>query len=144
MIRLRSPHTVNVYGAITSRKDCLVLVMELLPGGDLLSLLKASVEPLEESRGRQIIGDICAGMSFLHHKETIHGDLKSPNVLFDGTGRAKVKPHLQYFRNQCKTPQRGTEWAVTSPPTGMDSDGEPSRLGIVVVTRAKYLSLIHI
>ena len=105
MIRLRSPHTVNVYGAITSRKDCLVLVMELLPGGDLLSLLKASVEPLEESRGRQIIGDICAGMSFLHHKETIHGDLKSPNVLFDGTGRAKVKPHLHYFRNQCETPQ---------------------------------------
>lgn len=96
MIRLRSPHTVNVYGAITSRRDCLVLVMELLPGGDLRALLKAAVEPLEETHARRIVGDICAGMSFLHHKETVHGDLKSPNVLFDGNGRAKVQQcHLQ-------------------------------------------------
>ncbi|CAB1102896.1 unnamed protein product [Ectocarpus sp. CCAP 1310/34] len=33
MIRLRNPHTVNVYGAITSLPDRLVLVMELLAGG---------------------------------------------------------------------------------------------------------------
>ncbi|CBN76925.1 n/a (Partial), partial [Ectocarpus siliculosus] len=34
MIRLRNPHTVNVYGAITSLPGRLVLVMELLAGGD--------------------------------------------------------------------------------------------------------------
>ncbi|CAM9304267.1 unnamed protein product, partial [Ectocarpus sp. 8 AP-2014] len=32
MIRLRSPHTVNIYGAITSLPDRLILVMELLAG----------------------------------------------------------------------------------------------------------------
>ena len=90
MRRLRSPHTVHLYGAITSRDDRLVLVMELLPGGDLRTLLKGALKPLEESHARQIIGDVCAGMAFLHQKKTIHGDLKSPNVLFDGTGRAKV------------------------------------------------------
>ncbi|CAN0123238.1 unnamed protein product, partial [Laminaria digitata] len=90
MIRLRSPHTVNVYGAITSRKDRFILVMELLPGGDLRALLRDAVEPLAEEHARGIVADICAGMSFLHHKETIHGDLKSANVLFDGAGRAKV------------------------------------------------------
>lgn len=90
MIRLRSPHTVNVFGAVTSRQDRLVLVMELLPGGDLHALLKGAVEPLAEEHARRIIGDICAGMSFLHQKETIHGDFKSPNVLLDGDGRAKV------------------------------------------------------
>lgn len=93
MIRLRSPHTVNVYGAITSREDSLVLIMELLPGGDLRALLKGAAEPLDETFARRIVRDICAGMSFLHHKETIHGDLKSANVLFDATGRAKVKHH---------------------------------------------------
>lgn len=92
MIRLRSPHTVNVYGAITSRTDCCILVMELLPGGDLRALLKDAVEPLADEHARRITRDVCAGMTFLHHKQTVHGDLKSPNVLFDGGGRAKVMP----------------------------------------------------
>lgn len=91
MMRLSSPHTVNFYGVVTSRKDRLVLVMELLAGGDLRAMLRDSVETLAEPRARRIISDMCAGMSFLHRKETIHGDLKSANVLLDGTGRAKVR-----------------------------------------------------
>ncbi len=91
MFRLRSPYTVGVYGAITSRPDRLVLVMELLAGGDLRTLLKNSEQPLPEEQSRGIIRDICAGMHFLHGKETVHGDLKSANVLLDGAGRAKVR-----------------------------------------------------
>ncbi|CAM9415830.1 unnamed protein product [Ectocarpus fasciculatus] len=90
MIRLRSPNTVNVFGAVTSLPDRMVLVMELLPNGDLLTLLRRSKKPLPEERSRQIIGDICAGMAFLHGKNTVHGDLKSANVLLDGGGRAKI------------------------------------------------------
>ncbi|CAM9265476.1 unnamed protein product, partial [Ectocarpus sp. 8 AP-2014] len=90
MIRLRNPHTVNVYGAITSLPDRLVLVMELLAGGDLRAMLKNSEQPLPEDKCRQIIQDVCAGMAFLHSKATVHGDLKSANVLLDGRGRAKI------------------------------------------------------
>ena len=90
MFRLRSPHTVQVYGAVTCRKDELVIVMELLAGGNLRVLLDAAKEPLSENHTRQLVGDVCAGMAFLHSKETIHGDLKSSNVLLDGAGRAKV------------------------------------------------------
>lgn len=90
MMRLRNPHTVNVYGAITSLPDRLVLVMELLAGGDLRTMLKNSEQPLPEDKCRQIIRDVCAGMAFLHSKATVHGDLKSANVLLDGRGRAKV------------------------------------------------------
>lgn len=90
MMRLRSPYTVNVFGIITTRRDRLVLVMELLTGGDLSSLLRSSKEHLSEERVRLITMDVCAGIVFLHSKATVHGDLKSPNVLFDGTGRAKV------------------------------------------------------
>eukprot|EP00904_Undaria_pinnatifida_P011787 jgi/Undpi1/7739/HiC_scaffold_23.g10212.m1 len=92
MIRLRSPHTVNVYGAITSRTDCYILIMELLPGGNLRELLQGSTEPLADEHAHRIIRDICLGMAFLHRKRTIHGDLKSPNILLDWTGRAKVMP----------------------------------------------------
>ncbi|CAM9992093.1 unnamed protein product [Scytosiphon promiscuus] len=90
MIRLRSPNTVNVYGAVMSFPDRMVLVMELLVGGDLLTLLRKSTELLPEEQSRRIVGDICTGMSFLHSKNTIHGDLKSANVLLDGDGRAKI------------------------------------------------------
>ncbi|CAM9156032.1 unnamed protein product [Pylaiella littoralis] len=90
MIRLRSPNTVNVFGAVTCLPDRMVLVMELLPNGDLLTLLKKSKKPLPEKQARRIIGDICAGMAFLHSKNTVHGDLKSANVLLDGDDRAKI------------------------------------------------------
>lgn len=91
MILLRSPHTIHVYGKITSQQDRLVLVMELLVGGDLRMLLKYANQPLPEDQSWSIIRDICAGMAFLHSKETVHGDLKSANVLLDGHGRAKVR-----------------------------------------------------
>lgn len=92
MVRLRSPHTVNVFGAITSLPNRLVLVMELLARGDLRTLLKNSEQPLLEEQCQRIVRDICAGMTFLHGKKTVHGDLKSANVLLDGAGRAKVRP----------------------------------------------------
>lgn len=94
MLRLRSPHCVQVYGMMTSSPDKLVIVMELLVGGDLRALLKRKNdrgERLPEERCLRIIGDVCAGMEFLHSRETVHGDLKSANVLLDGAGRAKVR-----------------------------------------------------
>lgn len=102
MIRLRSPHTVNLYGAVTSLPDRLILVVELLAGGDLQTLLK-SEHPLPEERSRRIVGDICAGMTFLHGKRTVHGDLKSANVLLDGAHRAKVRTkssEMCHFSNE--------------------------------------------
>lgn len=105
MTRLRSPHTVNLYGAVTSRRDRLVLVMELMCGGDLRSLLRSDQRPLPEEDVRHIIGDVCAGMAFLHSKSTVHGDLKSANVLLDGAGRAKVR---QKCRTTVNVPLRET------------------------------------
>ena len=89
MNRLRSPYTVNVYGAVTSLSNKLVIVMELLPGGDLRTLLKSG-DQITGERSRQLIRDICSGMAFLHTNKTIHGDVKSANILLDGNGRAKI------------------------------------------------------
>lgn len=91
MLRLRSAHTVNIYGAMTSNKHWLVLVMELLVGGSLKTFLNGSTRPLPAAQSRRIIEDICNGMKFLRGKATVHGDLRSANVMLDGDGRAKVK-----------------------------------------------------
>eukprot|EP00903_Cladosiphon_okamuranus_P009797 g9314.t1 len=90
MQRLRGPHTVTIYGAVTSLSDRLILVMELLPGGDLRHRLRKAKGPLDEKVLRKIVRDICCGMAFLHAKQTVHGDLKSANVLFDAAGTAKI------------------------------------------------------
>lgn len=89
MLHLRSPHTVNIYGAMTSNNHQLVLVMELLVGGSLRALLNSS-QPISGYHRQSIIWDICNGMKFLHGKDAVHGDLKSQNVMLDGDGRAKV------------------------------------------------------
>lgn len=90
MVRLKSGYTVDVCGVITARKDRLVLVMELLEGGDLRTFLDRSEEPLPKEDVQRIIGDVCAGMAFLHENGVVHGDLKSANVFLDGNDRAKV------------------------------------------------------
>lgn len=59
---------MNVYGVETSRRDKLILVMQLLAGGDMRTFLRNAAEPIPEGRVRQIIGDISAGMAFLHSK----------------------------------------------------------------------------
>ncbi|CAM9140127.1 unnamed protein product [Ectocarpus sp. 4 AP-2014] len=89
MYHLKSPHTVLLHGVITSHRDRLELVMELLRQ-DLGTYLRNTKEPLPEEDSRRIIGDICAGMAFLHENHTIHGDLKSANVLLDKSDRAKI------------------------------------------------------
>ncbi|CAM9869295.1 unnamed protein product [Ectocarpus fasciculatus] len=89
MYHLKSPHTVLLHGVITSHRDRLELVMELLEG-DLNAYLRNAKEPLPEEVSRRIIGDVCAGMAFLHENETIHCDLKSANVLLDKNDRAKI------------------------------------------------------
>ncbi|CAM9559925.1 unnamed protein product [Ectocarpus sp. 6 AP-2014] len=94
MKRLRGPRTVHTYGGVTAlARDRMVLVMEFMPGGDLLLKLRKLRRPLEEGVLRQIVRDVCEGMTFLHSKAFVHGDLKSSNVLFDARGRAKVLRH---------------------------------------------------
>ncbi|CAN0156538.1 unnamed protein product [Scytosiphon promiscuus] len=90
MVQLRSAYTVNVFGAVTSVSDKLVLVMEFMEGGDLRAFLNAARGPLEKSEAYRLARDIAKGMQFLHSKKAIHGDLKSPNVLLNRENRAKI------------------------------------------------------
>ena len=47
--------------------------------------------PACPSRGRQIAANIASGLHYLHEmKHVIHFDLKSPNVLLDRHGTAKI------------------------------------------------------
>jgi len=63
--------------------DDLMIVTELMEGGDLRAALDSIDSPMLHwsSLGRQIALDIVRGLCFLHANNVIHRDLKSKNVL---------------------------------------------------------------
>ncbi|CAM9303278.1 unnamed protein product [Choristocarpus tenellus] len=90
MTLMRSEHIVNVYGAITKSPGRLVMLTEFMEGGSLRSLLRKGVKPLDDSLTFSLALDIASGMEYLHSKGMIHGNLKSSNVLLNGSTQAKV------------------------------------------------------
>jgi serine/threonine protein kinase len=87
-VSTQSDYLVRLRGMILEKPQY-SLVMEYLPGGDLFHLLKSS-ETLTWPRRYQIGLDMTIGLHHLHERSVLHRDLKSLNVLLDGSGRAKL------------------------------------------------------
>ena len=70
-------------------EDNLYMVMEFLPGGDLLfHLLKEN--RFSDERTKFYIAEISLGIFFLHSKEIIYRDLKPDNILLNAQGHIKL------------------------------------------------------
>jgi serine/threonine kinase 38 len=70
-------------------EDHLYLVMEYLPGGDLMTLLIRK-ETLTEAETRFYISEIVSAIETVHKLNYIHRDLKPDNVLIDKAGHIKL------------------------------------------------------
>ena len=81
------PCLLHLVGATDTPPFC--IVTEWLDGGSLYQLLHKSVQ-LSPSHKTLIAFDIARGMQFLHSRQVLHRDLKSPNVLLDNNMRAKI------------------------------------------------------
>lgn len=90
MVTLRSPFIVQILGLCD--EECL-LVMELMAHGPLhkwiQSVVKSSAEGVKQSTfglRLQFMQDCIRGLQYLHSKNIIHRDLKSPNILLKEEG----------------------------------------------------------
>lgn len=69
--------------------DNLYLIMEYLPGGDLLSLMSRH-GPFDEDLARFYLAELTLALHALHTMGYVHRDIKPENILIDRFGHIKL------------------------------------------------------
>jgi len=91
LAKLRHPNITTVMGAVLSRGEEPMLLMEYMENGSLYDAIRNDTIALNSQEDILIIAqDIAHGLRFLHSARLIHGDLKAKNVLLDSNFRAKL------------------------------------------------------
>ena len=88
MSKAKSPWIVELKASF-QEDDYLYLVMEFLPGGDLMSLL-IKKDKLTEEEARFYIAELILAVDSIHKLDCIHRDIKPDNVLIDKNGHIKL------------------------------------------------------
>eukprot|EP00949_MAST-11_sp_MAST-11-sp1_P004982 g4982.t1 len=157
MQRLRHPRVVTFFGAgehgaedgelfghpparharAKTRKSTasgIFLVTEFLRGGDLNQILhEFRLKPNQLSWEQRLAyaRDIAEGMSFLHSRGYVHRDLKSHNILCDGSGRCKIGDfgHIKQYSEALRKSLSFSSWNNTGSDDG-DEDLDSSSYSI--------------
>ena len=88
MSKVRSPWIVELKASF-QEDDYLYLVMEFLPGGDLMNLL-IKKDILTEDEARFYIAELILSIESIHKLDCIHRDIKPDNILIDKKGHIKL------------------------------------------------------
>lgn len=82
------PNIVNFLEAYLCGHNDLWVVMEFMEGGPLTDIIENNT--LTEAQISTICFETCKGLQHLHHKNIIHRDIKSDNMLLDSHGHVKI------------------------------------------------------
>lgn len=83
---LRHPNIVLFMG-ITKNYD---IVSQFCQNGSLFELIHEKKEELPNAMVINLVHGIACGLSYLHNKRIIHGDMKTQNILVDANGSPKL------------------------------------------------------
>ncbi|XP_077078475.1 citron rho-interacting kinase isoform X2 [Siphateles boraxobius] len=71
-------------------QDHVCLVMEYLPGGDLMALMNRYEDQIDESMAQFYLAELVQAIHSLHQMGYVHRNIKPENVLIDRTGHIKL------------------------------------------------------
>ena len=88
MSKIKSPWIVDLIASF-QEGDYLYLIMDFLPGGDLMNLL-IKKDILTENESKFYIAEIILAVESIHKLDCIHRDIKPDNILIDKNGHIKL------------------------------------------------------
>ncbi len=88
LVKAKNPWIVDLKYSFQDEKY-LYLVMDFLPGGDLMTLLIRK-DVLTEEESRFYIAETILAIETVHKVNYIHRDLKPDNILLDKNGHVKL------------------------------------------------------
>nr|XP_055054217.1 citron rho-interacting kinase isoform X5 [Misgurnus anguillicaudatus] len=71
-------------------QDHVYLVMEYLPGGDLMTLMNRYEDQFDESMAQFYLAELVLAIHVVHQMGYVHRDIRPDNVLIDRTGHIKL------------------------------------------------------
>ena len=75
------PNVIKYFQADVCKENCTInILMEYIPSGNMHTLI-GRYKSFNESIVRNYITQVLEGLSYLHSRNIVHRDLKSPNIL---------------------------------------------------------------
>ncbi len=88
MRKLRQNSVVKIYETFETSKY-LIIIMEYVSGGDLLSYVKKR-NKLSETVAKYLFKQIVLALEYTHSQNVVHRDIKLDNILLDIHNNIKV------------------------------------------------------
>ncbi|KAL9992038.1 putative protein kinase AGC-NDR family [Helianthus debilis subsp. tardiflorus] len=118
-------------------EEYLYLIMEYLPGGDMMTLLMRK-DTLTEDEARFYVGETVLAIESIHKHNYIHRDIKPDNLLLDKFGHMKLSDFGLCKPLDCTNLQEKDFTAANNLSGALQSDGRPA-----IPKRTQQEQLLH-